>query len=141
MHNVRHHWARFLMLKHIAVVNTMEKLVLFIWSFLIHCGSLKGLLHPPRDSFGKKMYQYVLQKIKITYIVGWKLSKLTLSRKNIARHNFNSRWPMWCLQIITWERTWLNAKFYVIFDLMSETRHSFQSIYLWGILDLTKTNN
>ena len=58
------------MLKHIALATTMEKLVLFIWSLLFHCGSFKGLLHPRRDSFGKKMYLYVLQKIKITYIVG-----------------------------------------------------------------------
>ena len=112
---VRDHWARYLMLKHIALASTMEKLVLFLWSFLIHGGSFKGLLHPRRDSFGKKVYLYVLQKIKITYIICRKFLKINFVLQKCCRHNFrrlsfNSRWPsMWCLQIFTakagiWER-------------------------------------
>ncbi|XP_067058061.1 putative leucine-rich repeat-containing protein DDB_G0281931 isoform X1 [Acropora muricata] len=45
------------MLKHIALATTMEKLILFIWSFLIQGGSFKGLLHPRRDSFGLDTFE------------------------------------------------------------------------------------
>ncbi|XP_015759258.1 PREDICTED: putative leucine-rich repeat-containing protein DDB_G0281931 [Acropora digitifera] len=37
----------------------MEKLVLFIWSVLIHGGSFKGLLHPRRDSYGFDSFEDV----------------------------------------------------------------------------------
>ena len=72
----------FLMIKYIASVTTMGKLVLFIWSFFIHCGSFKGLLYP-RDSFGKKMY---LNKCIIYCWLETFKPILTLSYKNGARH-------------------------------------------------------
>ena len=150
---VRDHWARYLMLKHIALASTMEKLVLFLWSFLIHGGSFKGLLHPRRDSFGKKMYLYVLQKIKITYIICW---KLTLSYKSAAgttlEDSLLTQGDLVCdaykysprklgFESVKTDQNLVTCSALCHFRSYEWYKHSFQSSYLWGILDLTKTNS